>query len=179
MSDPTEQEAASQGDKGTSEATSPETKGTEQPDELSLARKRQAGAEKAREQAVTENTDLKKRVAQYEAANQTEAQKDMTELARQTARADEAEKSRDNAQALADAKYLDKVYPNARKELPEVTDEVRLAKFEALLAEDVPVDPGTPERHNENKTSNTVAKKPATKADLEAQVLSMNLPEDW
>ncbi len=159
--------------------TTQDPAGSDPAADLASARKRQAGAEAARRVAEQKAADLEKELSGYRTAAQTAEQKEMTDLARETARAEAAEKKANEAQALADAKYLDRVYPNARKELPEVTDEVRLAKFEALLDEGG-TEPPTPQRHNESKTNQGgTPAKPKSAADIKAELLAMQVPEGW
>lgn len=177
MSDIDDEQVPSPDAEGTTE--SPEQKGTSQPDPVELARRRQAGAEKAREVAEAKARELAAKLAKYEQAAQTDAEKDLSEQARLTERLAAAEKRAQEAEAKAEARILDIRYPNARAKLPEVTDEVRLAEFEAILAEDP--DPGTPERHNESRTSTTATRtaKEQTAAEARDALLSMKVPEGW
>jgi hypothetical protein len=176
MSDDTETEGTSPEAEGTPEA-SLEPKVTTPPDEVVLARKRQSGAEEARRIAESRAKELEAELSKYRTAAQTEAEKDLTELAKAQARAEAAEKTAQEAEKAAMAKVLDRLYPNARKELPEVTDEVRLAKFEALLAEDEETPP-TPLRHNESRSGSPKgsAAKEESAADIRARLESTPLP---
>lgn len=124
------------------ESTTPEAEATEQvadpkglenESEIATARKRQAGADAARAAAERERDAVRKELEGYKAREREQQDAGLSESAK-LQQALEAEKRRaDEAEARANAKVLDKLYPNARKELPEVTDEVRLAKFEAML----------------------------------------------
>jgi hypothetical protein len=166
----------------TGSETTPDEKGSGQDEALASARKRQAGAEAARQAAEAKAADLQKRLEKFEADNQTAAEKDLSELARMTTRAEAAERRAAEAEEKANARILDARFPNARKELPEVTDEVRLAKFEAILADAGEVEdtePPTPQRHNESNARKTEAKKPESLKDMEARVLATAVPEGW
>lgn len=180
MSDIDDQDGTSQEPEG-SETTSAAS-GTSQPDELSLARRRQAGAEAARQAAEAKAREYEQELAKYREAAQTAEQKDLSELARLQANLEAAERRAAEAEAKAEARILDARFPNARKELPEVTDEVRLAKFEAMMAEEAdPVgNAPTPLSHNESRTS-TPRKQAAeeTAADVKARLLSMPVPPGW
>lgn len=150
--DATELEIESPEDDATDDGSVAEDKGTDYAAQVASYKRRQAGAEAARQKAEERANELAAKVAAYEAANQTAAQAELSELARAQARAEAAEARAAEAEANANAKILDKVYPNARKELPEITDEVRLARYEALLAEDSE-EPPTPKRNNPPKSS--------------------------
>jgi len=162
---------------GEGSETTPNATGSDPAAEIASARKRQAGAEAARQAAVARATELEAKLAKYETANQTAAEKDMTDLARQTARAEAAEKKAAEAEEKATARILDARFPNARKELPELTDEVRLAKFEAMLADggEVP----TPMQHSESKSSSAAAPKERSLAEVKADLLKMPMPEGF
>jgi membrane protein involved in colicin uptake len=174
--DPTE---PTQDGDGSPETGTPTQTGST-PDELVASyRKRQAGAEAARQAAEAKAADLAARLAKYEQEHQSAADKDLSELAATKARLEDAEKRAAEAEAKAEARVLDAKFPNARKELPEVTDPVRLAKFEAMLADGD--EPPTPLRHNESKTSSTGSRqaRPETAADIRARLEAMPLPEGW
>ena len=106
------------------------------------------------------------------------AEKEAGELATLRERLAAAERTAQEAEAKAFAKILDSQYPNARKELPEVTDEARLAKFEAMLAEETIPEAPTPQRHNESRSGETTGKKEKEPdaADIKARLLSMARP---
>lgn len=177
MNDATDELETSSDSEG-SEGT-PETRTTNPADEIASYRKRQAGAEAARQAAEAKAREYEAELAKYRAAAQTEEQKDLSELAREKALREQAEERAATAEAKAQAKILDARFPNARAELPEVTDEVRLAKFEAMLAGDP--DPGTPERHNESRSSSTGTReaKEETAAEVKARLLVTPLPTGW
>lgn len=159
--------------------TSSEPESTTESEQIASMRKRQAGAEAARQKAVEERDELRKKVAEYEAANQTAAQKELSDLARAEARAAAAETRAAEAEARAEAKILDARFPNARKELPEVTDEVKLAKFEAMLRDEPEVsETPTPRGTNPSKDGNGggAEAKPRTSADELATLKTMTPP---
>jgi hypothetical protein len=163
---------------------SPEQTATTQPDPLTLARKRQAGAEAARQEAARQLSETQKRLEAYEAKERTEDQTKAADMATLTARLEAAEKRAAEAESNANAKILDVKFPNARARLPEITDEVRLAEFEAMFAE-VPGDAEPPAPQNPNE-SNRAASGDATKGkpkeesseDLLAKLKTMGRP-DW
>lgn len=162
-----------------SPATTGDSKSTgSTPDELSLARRRQAGAEAARLAEKARADALEAELAPLRAANQTAAQKDLSDMARLQAQLDAETKRADEADAKAEARVLDHRFPQAREKFPEITDEVRLAELQAFYATDVEVDPPTPLSHNEAKPSGGAAKKPESLADLEARVLASTI-EPW
>jgi hypothetical protein len=70
-----------------------------------------------------------------------------------------AERRAAEADAKAEARILDVKYPNARAKLPEITDEVRLAEFEALFARDSRrgVEPPAPQNPNVSQSSRSGA----------------------
>ncbi len=155
------------------------TTGSGQDDLIASARKRQAGAEAARQAAEAKALQYEKELAKYREAAQTEEQKGLSELAATKARLDEAERRATEAEAKAEARILDTRFPNARKELPDLTDEVKLAKFEAMLADDDTVP--TPTAHNESRSSSTAGKqaKPETAAEIAARLERMPMPDGW
>lgn len=145
--------------------------------QIASYRKRQAGAEAARQIAEKKAADLEAELTKYREANQSAAEKELSELAATKARLEAAEQRAAQAEAKAEARILDAKYPNARKELPEVVDEAKLAKIEALLADEEEDPVPTPLRHNGTKTSapGTPAKE-ETAADVEARLLATPVP---
>lgn len=142
------------------EATSPEPAGTDAAEQIASYRKRQAGAEAARQAAERKLAEMEKELSTYRAQNQTASEQELSELARLQERLQVAEARAAEAEAKAEARILDAKYPNARKELPEVTDEVRLAKFEAMLRDEEP-ESTTPPRVGSNPQR---AQAPVTKS---------------
>lgn len=155
----------------TSEGTegSPEANGTDAAAQIASARKRQAGAEAARQAAEAKAADALKRLADYETANRSAEDNATADVATLREQLRVAEENSAKADARVEAARLDAKYPNARKELPEVADEVRLAKFEAMLAED---EPPTPRVNNGTRPS-TTSQKEETSADIKARLLSL------
>jgi hypothetical protein len=95
-----------------------------------------------------------------------------------------AEKRAADADSIANQKILDVKFPNARARLPEITDEVRLAEFEALFAE-VPEDPEPPAPQNPNASNRAASgdatasqPKEETSQDILARLKAMGKP-DW
>lgn len=168
---------------GSPETETPEPKATTEVDPLALARKRQAGAEAARQEAARQLAEAQAKLAKYEAADRDADQTKAADIATLQAKLEAAEKRAADADNVANGKILDIKYPNARAKLPEISDEVRLAEFEALFAE-VPegIEPPAPQNPN---ASNRVASgdpsakvKEETSADILARLKAMGKP-DW
>jgi hypothetical protein len=164
---------------------SPETKPTTEQDPLALARKRQAGAEAARQEAARQLAEAQAKLDKYEAAERTADQNKAADIATLQAKLEAAEKKAAEADAKAEAKILDIKYPNARGKLPEITDEVRLAEFEALFAETTtegkePPAPQNPNESNRAASGDATVKKDAevTSQDLLAHLKTLPKP-DW
>lgn len=161
---------------GEGSATTPDSTVSNADDQIASYRRRQAGAEAARQVAEAKAKELETELAKYRSAAQTESEKDLSELAATKARLEAAERTAAEAEKKAEARILDARFPNARKELPEVTDEVRLAKFEALLAEEEDASP-TPLRHNETRSGTKgAAKAERTAADIRAELEATVIP---
>lgn len=166
-------ESAAPETEGTPETGSPEGKAPDSAELIASARKRQAGAEAARQIAESKLKDALAELGTYRAKNQTAAEAEAGELATLKAHLDAAEKRAAEAESKAEARILDARFPNARKELPEVTDEVRLAKFEAMLKDDEADDSApTPRGNNPNRKDGTSAEaaKPLTSEDIVAKM---------
>lgn len=171
---------------GTGSTETPDPKATQTEDPIALARKRQAGAEAARQKAEEESKALRARLETFEAANRSAADKDLADNAKLQERLTAESRRADEAEVKAQARILDTLYPAARKELPEVTDEVRLAKFEALLADPAaegkkePPAPQNPNESNRTASGDATGSKPKeeTSADILARLKTMGRP-DW
>ena len=158
---------------------SPEQKPTTEQDPVALARKRQAGAEAARQEATRQLAEAQAKLAKYEAADRDADQTKAADIATLQAKLEAAEKRAADADATAHAKILDIKFPNARAKLPEITDEVRLAEFEALFAETTvegePPAPQNPNASNRAASGSAVGTKPAeeTSEDIKARLKAM------
>lgn len=166
-----------------SEAT-PDQTGSATVDPIALARKRQAGAEAARQKAQEEAAELRKRLEVFESATRSASDKELSDNAKLQERLAAAEARATEAEAKAQSRILDTLYPAARKELPEVADEVRLAKFEALLADPAYEEKDPPAPQNPN-ASNRAASADATNKvntetsqDILARLKALGKP-DW
>jgi len=170
--DATSAASASPDETGTPETGSPETTSTDSAELIASYRKRQAGAEAARQVAEQKLKDAEKALSAYRAKDQTAAEAEAGELATLKANLAAANERAAAAEAKAEARILDARFPNARKELPEVTDEVRLAKFEAMLKEDeAPEEPPTPRSNSAPRTALGGDKaKPQTSDDILAKL---------
>jgi hypothetical protein len=126
--------------------------------------------------------EVQTRLAQYESKDRDADQQKAADIATLQERLAAAEARAAEADAKAEARILDVKYPNARAKLPEITDAVRLAEFEALFAED-----DTPSRtpQNPNETSHVArGATPAAPAeetfdDIVARLKASPLPEEW
>jgi len=168
----------------TGSETTPDQTGTPTVDPVALARKRQAGAEAARQQAEKERNAALKELEAYRSKERSAEDQNLADNAKLQERLALAERRAEEAEAKAQARILDSLYPNARKELPEVTDEVRLAKFEALLAytDDEGTAPPPPQNPNESNrvASGDATRKPKEESseDILARLKALGKP-DW
>lgn len=173
--DATDTTSTSPEDEGTE--TSPESKDTDYAAMVASARKRQAGAEAARQAAEAKYAAAEKELEAFRAQHRTAEQKDLSELARLQEQLKSAEARAAEAEAKAEARILDAKYPNARKELPEITDEVRLAKIEAMLADPGDPDPPTPRGVNGPRAGQKGPAKELSSEDILAHLAT--LTPDW
>lgn len=165
--------------------TTPDQPGTPAVDPVALARKRQAGAEAARQKAEEERNNALKELEMYRSKERSAEDQTTADVAKLQERLAAAEQKAIEADARADARILDVKYPNARKELPEVTDEVRLSKFEALLS-DTDTDgatlppPQNPNESNRVASGDSTGTKPKGESseDILARLKTMGKP-DW
>ena len=168
----------------TGSETTPDQKPTEQVDQIALARKRQAGAEAARQKAEEERNNALRELEAYRAKERSAEDQNLADNAKLQERLTAAERRAEEAEVKAQGRILDALYPNARKELPEVTDEVRLAKFEALLSdtgseEREPPPPQNPNESNRTASADTTRQpKEESSADILARLKAMGKP-DW
>lgn len=166
---------------GTGSETTPDQTGTTQADPIALARKRQAGAEAARQKAEEERNAALKELETYRSKERSVEDQSLADNAKLQERLKAAEAKAEEAEVKAQARILDTLYPNARKELPEVTDEVRLAKFEALLSDTTEGTPPPPQNPNESNrvASGDATAKPKTETsdDIAAKLKTMR--PDW
>ena len=165
---------------GSPDTGTPNQQGSQTPDELSLARKRQAGAEAARQQAQKERDAALAELEIYRSKERSQSDKDLADNAKLTERLAAAEKRAKEAEAKAEGRILDVKYPRARAELPEISDEVRLAKLEALLGDDddaTPPPPQNPNANNPNSGASGSSPKAETSEDIAARLKAMK--PDW
>jgi len=156
---------------------SPEGEGTDAAAQIASYRKRQAGAEAARKVEKDRADALAKELEAFKAANRSASDKEAADVATLTEKLRAAEERANSADQRVAAAILDAKYPNARKELPEVTDEARLAKFEAILADDVePVTPRRPNGPQNGAGTSTEETKAETSADIEKRLRGMAVP---
>lgn len=168
---PTEGTLEGAGSEGTQSTTaSPEV------DQVALARKRQAGAEAARQEAARQLKDAQERLAKYEAQERTVDQQKAADIATLQERLAAAEAKAAQAEDRANARILDVKYPNARAKLPELVDEVRLAEFEALLAPDAEVIPPAPQNPNQiNRAATGASPAAATEESFDDMVARLKM----
>jgi hypothetical protein len=124
-------------------------------------RKRQAGEAAARAVAEQKLAAALAELAPLKASKQSDADKDLSELAATQARLADAEKRATEAEAKAEGRILDARFPKARAEYGEVVDEAKLAKLEALLSDDAVV--ATPPTPRGNSGAKDVSDKTAPK----------------
>lgn len=141
------------------------------------ARKRQAGAEKARQEAIRERDELKARLEALEASKPKPkpAEGDDAE-ARIAAIEAAAEERVKKAEAKAVADILNSKFPAARAKFPEITDTAKLAELEVMFGEtselptpvgNSPAKPAAPKRYEDMSLAELRAEeKKLTRADL-------------
>lgn len=110
-----------------------------QPDELELAKRRQAGADKARDTAIAERNALQARLDELTTAKPTDKKSDGdgtvdVEALKRELQAD-FDKRLAETVAAERGKALDAQFPEARKRFPEVTDAAKLVELETLFGE--------------------------------------------
>jgi hypothetical protein len=183
MSDTNDATATAASAEAEGSETTPETKPTRQEDPIALARKRQAGAEAARQAAEEARDKALADLEVYRSKERSVEEQSLTDIAKLQERLAAAEKAAKEADDRANARILDTLYPNARKELPEVTDEVRLAKFEALLSDPTsdgaePPPPQNPNESNRSASGDATSKvKEESSEDILARLKTMT--PDW
>lgn len=99
-------------------------------------RKRQSGADKAREAAIAERDELKARIDALlsgKAGKQDDEKPDAASIRAQVEK--EFEEKLATAQKAIEAASLDAKFPAARKRYPEVTDPAKLAELEVFFGE--------------------------------------------
>lgn len=162
-------------DEGTEQV--PESDGSQPPADADFWRKRQAGADAARAAAERKAKELEAELAKYREIEQKKQQAELSAEARLQAKLEEAERRAAEAEARAEARILDARFPNARAKLPEVTDEVRLAEFEALLREPDAEPPATIRGMRAAKpASSTGIREEESAADIFARLKTMGNP---
>lgn len=147
------------------------------PSELELARRRQAGAEKARQEAEKQRDEAVRLAESLKAGIPADQQpvdmKALLKQAKDELKAEfEAEYSK-KAETLT-AQALDARFPAARAKFPSVTDAVQLAELEAVFGE--AADPPTPVGNNQARGAGTGAKNPEdmTSAELQAYMRTLD-----
>lgn len=154
-------------------ATTPEAPATQAPDELALARRRQAGADLARQTAEKQRDEAVAELAALKGSTQTKEVTDAATLKEQLREANEriANADADKAKAILDIKF-----PTARGKFPEITDEVRLAELEGFFGDEPDQGSPTPRQHNASKSTGQPAPREKTADDIEAELLAMPAP---
>lgn len=181
MTDTIDGTTSTESSEGESTETSSNQTSTPEQDPVALARKRQAGAEAARQEAARQLAETKARLAEYEAKDRDADQTKAADIATLQEKLKAAEDKAAKAESIAEGKILDIKYPNARAKLPEISDEVRLAEFEALFAEtpDSTPPPQNPNETNRSASADATANtpKPETSEDIKARLKAMK--PDW
>jgi hypothetical protein len=160
---------------------SPDQTASPEVDPIALARKRQAGAEAARQEAARQLKVAQTRLAEFEAKDRDVDQQKAADIATLQERLAAAEAKAEQAEAKAEARILDVKYPNARQKLPEIMDEVRLAEFEAMFAEpDVtPSAPQNPNESNRIASGDATDRKPVEETSDDILARLKTLQHDW
>jgi hypothetical protein len=176
MTDEADDNATTDGDGSSADdgsATNAADTGTQAPDELALARRRQAGADAARATAERQRDALVAELAALKGAGQTQEATDAATLKEQLRIANE-----DLAKAAADktSAVLDVKFPAARAKFPAITDEVQLAELEGFYGTTGDAEPPTPRQHNASKNANQPAPREKTANDIEAELLALEMP---
>lgn len=143
---------------GAEAATAPEGTGEAEASntlsEVELARKRQAGAEKARQEADRQLAETRAELDRLRAGTKPgeNSQVDIDAAIKQAKAELKAEYEANFAKAKAEAEgaALDARFPSARTRFPEVTDAVKLAELEGLFGETA--EPPKPVGNNQQKT---------------------------
>lgn len=155
-------------------ATTPEAPATQAPDELALARRRQAGADSARKAAETQRDAALAELATLKGASTTTEATDAATLKEQLR---EANLKIEAAGADKAAAILDIKFPTARAKFPAITDEVQLAELEGFYADAAPEQGSpTPRQHNASKTTGQPVPREKTADDIEAELMAMTVP---
>jgi hypothetical protein len=106
-------------------------------------RKRQSGADKARDTAIAERNALKAQLDSLlsgkSGQQDQKGEKSEAEIRAEVAREYEQRLAEERAQDLA--KVLDAQFPTARKKFPNITDAAQLAELEAVFGDTTPVPP--------------------------------------
>lgn len=138
--------------------------GTGGPDELTILRKRQAGADKAREAAIAERDALQARLDAALAAKSGKSGDDDksgtvdVEALKRELQADFDKKLAETV-AAERGKALDAQFPEARKRFPEVTDPAKLVELETLFGEpQKPVGNNPPKRSEQKNIEDMTSK---------------------
>jgi hypothetical protein len=153
-----------------------EQEGTPAADPEATWRKRLNGQVAATNKAIEERKALEARLAKYEQAERDAANAGKTELEILKAEKADAERRAQEAEQKAADRYLDKLYPKARAEFPEIRDEVRLAKLEAAFSDDAPAEVDSPRSMRAPKNASSGQPREKTIEELEADLAKMSFP---
>lgn len=156
------------------EDTAPETEvsevaGTKPADAEATWRNRLNGQTAATNKAIAERDAAMKRLEAFEAKEREAQMAGLSEVERLKAEKADAERRAQEAETKAEGKLLDKLYPKARGEFPEIRDEVRLAKLEAAFS-DGKAEPDDARSMRAPKDASTAAPREKTVKDLEAEL---------
>lgn len=127
-----------------------------QPTEVELARRRQAGAEKARQEAEAQLAAAKAELDRARSAKPGEAPAFDPDAFAKSLRAElrkEFDEELNKRTAAVEGRALDAKFPVARAKFPEVTDPVKLAELEGFFGSDTT--PETPKPVGNNPARGT------------------------
>ena len=159
------------------EATSQEvasSEDTQGADPEATWRKRLNGQTAATNKAIAERDALRAKVEAFEAKERETQMAGLSEVERLKTEKADAERRAQEAETKADNRVLDKLYPKARAEFPEIRDEIRLVKLEAAFSDNAPVEQDTTRSMRAPKKEAQPAQSERSSADIFA-----SLPRDW
>lgn len=136
-------------------------------------RRRQAGAEKARQEAERQRDEFQRQLESYRSstpAKKSEGEAPDLEAVKRELQADFNKKLAEEV-AKVTGSALDARFPTARAKFPTVTDAVQLAELEALFTE---AEPPTVIGNNQQKTNQTKNLEDMTAKEIKAYMLTLD-----
>lgn len=146
-------------------------------DELESLRKRQSGADKARDIAIAERDAALARLAALEAGKPAKGGSDGDSIDVEALKQElRKEFSAQTAEAVAAErlKGLQRLYPNATKRFPSLADEAQLAELEEVFG-----DKPKPVGNNSARDTKPKSDEDMTAAELKASINAMDTSNLW